>query len=80
MIREESCHCGTVIRANGSEKFETAVLQHFKEKHYEVLIRMKKLEGDANKEFNELQNKYPELLFSFSFFRIDPFKILEEKI
>ena len=71
VVEKTKCKCGMEIRANGSSAFEDALLNHFRIKHDQEYINLKKLQEDANQEFTELKEKYPELMFAFSFFRID---------
>lgn len=78
VIYEQTCKCGKRLRANGELDFEAAVLIHLRKDHkneYEFLIIAK---NRANEEFEELQEKYPELQFLFSQFHIDYKKALEK--
>ncbi len=75
MIKEGVCKCGTVIRANGYDKFDDAVTLHFRQSHKGDLDNLNIIADNANKEFDELKEKYPELIFASSFFRIDCTKL-----
>ena len=55
MIIELACSCGTVIRENGSEKFEDSGVLHFKRAHAEEWNHMQIIKDDAQIEFKMLR-------------------------
>lgn len=79
MIIHKVCSCGSVIRENGDGRFNDSVISHFKNSHSGEFKLMNIIARNANKEFQELKSKYPELTFSFSNFDIDFMKLLDKK-
>ncbi len=78
MIYEQTCSCGTVIRANGEYKFKDSAKAHFRRAHAEEWNHLQIVEDDAQAEFRMLREKYPELFFSYSAFEIDIKKLLSK--
>jgi len=78
MIYNQVCSCGTVIRENGSEKFEDSGVLHFKRAHAEEWNHMQIIKDDAQIEFKMLRDKYPELSFGFSTFEVGLKKLLSK--
>ena len=80
MINEGVCkYCSEVLRANGSDKFNDLANAHFRNKHPNEYKQLFKLREDAQKEFEELNERYPQLYFSFSRFQIDWDKLLSKR-
>lgn len=79
MIEQGVCkYCSEGLRANGEEKFRGLVENHFKVKHNKAFKDLSALRETAQKEFEELRGKYPELVFGFSYFDIDYGKLLSK--
>ena len=69
MIKEGVCkYCSEHLRANGSDNFRDLVNNHFKIKHNKEFKELLELREKAQKEFEQIIEKYPELCFGFSYF------------
>ena len=78
MIKQGVCkYCSEDLRANGDDKFKDLVDNHFRIKHSKEHQHLHKLKDDAEQEFRELKDKYPELFYSY-FFQIDWNKLLSK--